>query len=67
MMGKLVFAGCLIFAVIVLSLAWWPAHAQVQLTSPSNRSEQCSLQADALGLHGSARHKYRAKCMRGHD
>lgn len=59
--------------VFVVSLLAEPALAQAPTTpAPAAKAEKprsaasldCSKQADAKGLHGKERHKFRSKCKR---
>jgi hypothetical protein len=48
------------------ALAQTPAPAPVPaVAAPSAKSVECSKEADAKGLHGEARRKFRAECKRG--
>lgn len=51
-------------AAIVAAGAALPARAMDQKPR-SAKSIECSKQADAKGLHGKARHKFRSECKRG--
>lgn len=51
-------------AAIVAAGAVLPASAMDQKPR-SAKSIECSKQADAKGLHGKARHKFRSECKRG--
>lgn len=51
-------------AAIVAAGAVLPASAMEQKPR-SAKSIECSKQADAKGLHGKARHKFRSECKRG--
>jgi hypothetical protein len=42
-----------------------PAMAAPAAAAPSAKSVECSKEADAKGLHGEARRKFRAECKRG--
>jgi hypothetical protein len=57
------------FAVvaIVIGGAVLPAGAATQKDQKprSAKSIECSKRADAKGLHGKARHKFRSECKRG--
>lgn len=54
----------IIVAAIVAAGAAFPASAKDQKPR-SAKSIECSKQADAKGLHGKARHKFRSECKRG--
>lgn len=54
----------IIVAAIVAAGAVLPASAKDQKPR-SAKSIECSKQADAKGLHGKARHKFRSECKRG--
>ena len=58
----------LLSAIIVASMivagTALPASAKDQKPR-SAKSIECSKQADAKGLHGKARHKFRSECKRG--
>lgn len=51
-------------AAIVAAGAALPASAMDQKPR-SAKSIECSKQADAKGLHGKERHKFRSECKRG--
>jgi hypothetical protein len=42
-----------------------PAAAAPAVAAHSAKSVECSKEADAKGLHGEARRKFRAECKRG--
>jgi len=42
-----------------------PAASAPTAAVPSAKSVECSKEADAKGLHGEARRKFRAECKRG--
>ncbi len=42
------------------------APAAAPAASKSAQSAECSKEADAKGLHGKARKKFRSKCKKGH-
>lgn len=54
----------IIVAAIVAAGAVLPASAKDQKPR-SAKSIECSKKADAKGLHGKARHKFRSECKRG--
>jgi hypothetical protein len=51
-------------AAIIAYATSVPAHA-MDSKPHSAKSIECSKRADAKGLHGKARHKFRSECKRG--
>ena len=58
------------FALLIVALFTIPAFAQEPSTAPNADkaalSKSCSDQANAKGLHGKARKKFRSACKHGH-
>ena len=58
------------FVLSIVTLFAIPAFAQAPSAAPKTDkaalSKSCSDQANAKGLHGKARKKFRSACKRGH-
>lgn len=57
-------ASALAVAALIAYATSVPAQAMEQKPH-SAKSIECSKRADAKGLHGKARHKFRSECKRG--